>query len=289
MKISYIFLVIFILFNFLMSESNLIKYNSLTHNNLISYVNPNNFNFENKSFKNKKNDNQILQLIFPGYGYWRLNKKKKAIFFSSMEFLFIGSWLHYENKAKRLENDFKKFADDNWSLDRWWINTPKLSSRYGDVICEGTHHLNIFISGEQSTISSDDLCSNGWIDGLEIVKDHDFYENIGKYDQFVAGWSDLLNVDGTQNWWEKNKDVGDSTEIIVMTANKRNYIDQRKKSNFAYNIASYMITGIMFNHLISYIDIFLIKKNNEKNISSNIKINSFIHNDYKGLVINFRW
>ena len=50
-----------------------------------------------------------------------------------------------------------------------------------------------------------------------------------------------------------------------------------------------MITGIMFNHLISYIDIFLIKKNNEKNISSNIKINSFIHNDYKGLVINFRW
>ena len=36
-----------------MSESNLIKYNSLTHNNLISYVNPNNFNFENKSFKNK--------------------------------------------------------------------------------------------------------------------------------------------------------------------------------------------------------------------------------------------
>ena len=27
-----------------MSESNLIKYNSLTHNNLISYVNPNNFN-----------------------------------------------------------------------------------------------------------------------------------------------------------------------------------------------------------------------------------------------------
>ena len=52
MKISYIFLIIFILFNFLMSESNLIKYNSLTHNNLISYVNPNNFNFENKSFKN---------------------------------------------------------------------------------------------------------------------------------------------------------------------------------------------------------------------------------------------
>ena len=79
MKISYIFLIIFILFNFLMSESNLIKYNSLTHNNLISYVNPNNFNFENKSFKNKKNDNQILQLIFPAYGYWKLNKKKKAI------------------------------------------------------------------------------------------------------------------------------------------------------------------------------------------------------------------
>lgn len=286
MRILYIFLIIFIFFDLLKTESNLIKYNASYHGKLIDSVKM------NDSFRIDKNDkinNQILSLIFPGYAYWKLNKKKKAIFFSSMELLFISSWLHYDKKANRLENNFKRFADDNWNLERWWINTPMLTPEYGDVICEGTHHLNIFLSGQQSTISSDDLCSNGWIDGLELVKDHDFYENIGKYDQFVAGWSDLFNLDGSQNWWEKNKVVGNSIETIIMTEKKSKYVNQRKESNSAYSIASYMITGLMFNHFISSIDIFLIKKNNERNISSNIKINSLIYNNYKGLVINYRW
>ena len=51
-----------------------------------------------------------------------------------------------------------------------------------------------------------------WNDIL-VIRDRDFYENIGKYDQFVGGWSDV-----STNWYWEEKDVGDSTEIVIKTS-----------------------------------------------------------------------
>ena len=278
-----------ILFSYqLDAKSKLINYNPIYHEMFLL----NNSKDKTNLMMKKNNNNQIASLIVPGYGQWKLNRKKRAVFFSTLELLFLSSWAYHKRKADSLDEDLKKFADENWNLYRWWINTPQLTSSYGDVICEGTHHLNIFVGGDNTTISSNDLCSNGWIEGLEVVKDHEFYENIGKYDQFIAGWSDLFNSDGSQNWWNKDKLVGTSSEVIVMTEKKSRYIDQRKKSNSAYSFASYMITGLMFNHFISAVDFFLISRINNKNnlnFSSNIKINSLIYDDYKGFSLRLRW
>ena len=63
----------------------------------------------------------------------------------------------------------------------------------------GTHDLNLVITGQLSEelgltrVSSDSLDSNpawAYSDDVSVVRDRHFYENIGKYDQFLGGWDD---------------------------------------------------------------------------------------------------
>ena len=60
---------------------------------------------------------------------------------------------------------------------------------------------------------------------IEVIKDCDFYENIGKYDQFVAGWEGIL-----ENYVIQFVDVGDSTEIIITSPIKEEYLNLRNSA-----------------------------------------------------------
>ena len=59
-----------------------------------------------------------------------------------------------------------------------------------------------------------------------LISHRHFYENIGKYDQFVGGW-----VDARDSWYQEEKNVGDSTEIVIKTPFKQTYIDDRFDAN----------------------------------------------------------
>lgn len=198
----------------------------------------------------------ILSLGVPGMGEWYAGARKKAALFIGVEVAAWAGWRSLMKDADRIEREYESFADEHWDLFQWWLRTPLLTTNYGDVVCEGTHHLDLFIHGQTATISSDSLCG-GWIDGVEVVRNHEFYENVGKYDQFVAGWSDLYGEDGSQGWWEKEKTVGDSVEILVMTDLKNRYLNRREDANSKYRLAKYTITAIMFNHLFSAFDAFI--------------------------------
>jgi len=66
-------------------------------------------------------------------------------------------------------------------------------------------------------VSSDSLVTHPeWIysDELSIFQDQHFYENIGKYDQFVGGWDDIFE------YYIVEKTVEDTIEIITMNVIK---------------------------------------------------------------------
>ena len=60
----------------------------------------------------------------------------------------------------------------------------------------------------------------GTISDITILRDSLFYVNIGKYDQFVGGWADARD-----NWYWEEIDVGDSTEIVIKTPMKDDYLE----------------------------------------------------------------
>ncbi len=196
----------------------------------------------------------VMSLAVPGLGQLYAGSKKKTALFAVLELAGGATWRQMDIRGEDQLSKYQNFADIHWDLYQWWQRTSLLTSKFADVACHGTHHLRILLPGE-AVVTSDSLCS-GWIEGATVIANHEFYENIGKYDQFVAGWDDLFDENGNQAWWEKEKSVGDSVEILVMTERRDKYLSMRQEYNRLLQVASYAVSAIMFNHLVSGIDAF---------------------------------
>jgi hypothetical protein len=221
-----------------------------------------------------------MSLILPGAGqiynkspYW------KTASFLGVEIGTIIAWNHFKKEAEDYRKKYQSYADLHWSLENWASNhtnfpNQESNGRYWQNFgaltkLSGTHDLNLVISGQLAEelgftrVSSDSLDTNpAWAfsDDVIVVKDRHFYENIGKYDQFLGGWDDA-----SSEWYWEEKDVGDSLEIIIKTPNKQDYIDQRYKSNQMLTRVKYSITALMFNHVLSGIESVFTSQKNAKN------------------------
>ena len=211
----------------------------------------------------------ILSLILPGLGqlYNQEPLWKPGIFIAT-EIVSLTSIFYAHKKADEIRMNYQEFADENWNVKDWWNFTqsgPEVIENNGLFFTDnklkamrdyvGTHHLTIHLKGDlvnlfnTEFITSDSLSIlSGFLDSenISMVKDRHYYENIGKYDQFVGGWSDV-----STNWYWEEKDVGDSTEIVLKTPRKQIYLDDRYKSNQWLSFAKFSISAMMFNHVIS--------------------------------------
>lgn len=197
----------------------------------------------------------ILSLAVPGLGQWYAGARLKSLLFVAAEAAAWGLQIQLSRRAEDKRDIFQAFAREHWDLEQWLLNTPTLFQKYPDVTCDGTHNLTVLLENG-SWVSSDSLCG-GWIDGASVVPNQEYYENIGKYDQFVAGWDDLYDDQGNPNWKEVKKTVGDSVEILIMTPRRESYRDMRDDYNQAFQLGKYALSAIMFNHLVSALDAFL--------------------------------
>ena len=206
----------------------------------------------------------LYSLIFPGLGQWH-NKSPlwKIGLFSGVEAVSILSGMQWIKKADDIRVNYELFADDNWDLKTWVYNTLSTPiGNYADVHINGTHKLTLKLSGSLAEqfgtfVTSDSLEDNAhWVYSGEVtvLRDRDFYENIGKYDQFVGGWTDCYDQSNNQQWFEVYKDVGDSIETIITTPSKEDYVSKRAESNDYLNMAKFAISAMMFNHVVSAMD-----------------------------------
>ena len=233
-------------------------------------------------------------LLIPGWGQYQ-NKDDiwKTVAFISVEIAGIISSIQLTNKAENIRHDFEKYGDDHWTLERWYNNSRLIFPNNWKNILIGTHKLSLNINGNYYfTDELNDLIeTHGW-NAISVIRDRDFYENIGKYDQFVGGWSDA-NTD----WYWEEKQLEDSTEIVIKTPLKANYLDQRFESNKMLDRAKFSITALLFNHVISGLEAVLTnqKQSREKLNPTTIETDvSLLYNPYNpggvggvALTINF--
>jgi hypothetical protein len=213
----------------------------------------------------------MMSLVLPGRGQL-YNKEPlwKSGLFAGIELGSMVSIFYANKKADELRRDYQDFADENWNLHNWSTFTstsgPNVTTVNGMAFTDfeamnnytGTHHLMLHLTGGAANQFNTDLISSDSLGLLveylgsgdvSLVRDRHFYENIGKYDQFVGGWSDA-----STDWYWEEKDVGDSIEIVIKTPNKQDYLDQRYTANQWLSFAKYSVTALMFNHVISGLD-----------------------------------
>ena len=261
----------------------------------------------------------IMSLIVPGLGQL-YNKEpiwKPSLFIGS-EILSLASILYANKRADEIRMNYQKFADNNWSLQNWWNFTqsgPSVIENNGMYFTDnklkamrsyiGTHHLTIHLKGDLLNLFNTEFLTSDSLalisnylgsDDVSMVKDRHYYENIGKYDQFVGGWIDCYDPSGVQLWFEVEKDVGDSIEIIISTHNKEDYVDQRASSNDYLNIAKFAVSAIMFNHVISAMEaVWSSQTRNrpkkEKKVQTNLGLLYDQHSKFGvgGIAVSLHW
>jgi len=161
----------------------------------------------------------MMSLAIPGWGEYYAGAKVRAAGFFGAEALTWIAWANWRSKGSDLRTEFRQFADQNWSEPRYraWqaynAGFQPESARY--------------IETETLPTKAEDT--------------QQYYELVGKYKQFIYGWSDLegepLGVDN----------------LTIDSALQEQYETMRNDSNKNLKRASVVIGLTVVNHIASAI------------------------------------
>ncbi len=119
----------------------------------------------------------------------------------------------YEDEEKVTWEQVTEFADEHWSFKTWVNDFEKwddedsefrflfekieifgeISDTSYEAIYEGSHSMSFYYGGGLHSTTDEyfiDNYENFDLDSVVVVNDDAYYENIGKYNHFFAGWDD---------------------------------------------------------------------------------------------------
>lgn len=229
-----------------------------------------------------------LSLVVPGAGEIYNGDYVKAGMFLIVE---VAAWVfssNYNNKGDEITDVFQNFADKQVdSRPTWDVNEPNRYRTKWDVIryYEWTYNnrndKNIFPNYKEenlpSAIISDDQTLPPWIrvdwDNLNALErsmgswyshtlprygEQQYYELIGKYQQFNQGWDDATDPN-----FSYGKEV---------TANLRFYSQMRGLANDYYYKAKAAATVIVANHIMSAVDAYFSARAINSKLSAELRM-----------------
>jgi hypothetical protein len=159
----------------------------------------------------------LFSALVPGTGELYAGSRR-GYFFLGFEIACWVTWVLLDQKGDALRDDFEGFADEHWIKERY-------------VHWEGTY-LDTTDFKKTHTLPAE--------------RDQQYYEMIGKYDQFVLGWDDTDEYD--PSLFATIQDLAE-----VYSDNRLIYRDMRAESNDYLKPAGYVLGAILFNHVLSAI------------------------------------
>lgn len=174
--------------------------------------------------------------VIPGTGEIYSGHYLKAAIFLAIE---AGLWTAYaifQNKGNTQTESFENFANQNWDVYKYgrWLKEQNFPGSDGIDLSSGKEELRRQINVCEAQNFSHQLPPYG---------DQQYYELIGKYQNFVPGWADAdLNVVNRNNYG------------TYKTTMYTDYSYERQQANDYYDNASTTATVVIFNHLLSAAD-----------------------------------
>ena len=223
---------------------------------------------QTKSIKNAL----LMSAVVPGAGELYAGSYVKAGAFLAVEAVGWAVWAVSRVKGQDLENEFQTYADNHWSEEYYW-----------DWIYHHASKDPEFSGNRQDVESLRDWEHNNFSHGLHREKDQQYYEMIGKYDQFQYGWDDF------------NKDLIDKNvkEMKALrTENRLGYEDKRDDSNRAFKTATTGMTLVLLNHIASALDAaFTIRRHNRDIVTTSFyfKPKRIDRQLYSCLTLQMKW
>jgi len=199
----------------------------------------------------------LLSAILPGAGqFYAKNYIMSGVFLA----LEVGAWTGvamYHSKGMDKEDQYLAYADDHWTYgdpgsggpyDNYFEYEYWCANQWG-YYKDGTESgLFTGTDVEWKELTWNEklnyLPKDGFTHELDPTeKDQQYYEEIGKYNQFATGWDDYTEADYPfYDDWKANKTI---------TPHRDYYLTLRKDSNDALDMSKNFTMVVMGNHLLA--------------------------------------
>jgi len=206
-----------------------------------------------------------LSLAVPGAGeVYAGSYLKGALFFTAEATMWIFAY-SYNKKGDDQTETYKAYAQAHWSPLRyidWTVAhlgflNPDLTTSADDYLfliyaddpvdCDPPYSCVDWAELNQMEHDIANGRLNGYTHALPYYGEQQYYELIGKYEQFSRGWDDSGNL---------NPELENNVPIRN-TSNRFNiYSDMRAEANRQYDVAATFVNIAVVNHVLSAIDAF---------------------------------
>ena len=198
----------------------------------------------------------VLSAIVPGAGQFYNEDYWIAGIFIAVEAALITTAVVFDKKGDDQTNTFQNYADDYTNPDHHWsvVDYARWLNMY--------HDGNIQINPDESLPPWERV---NWAElnaaetgshHLYPYGDQQYYEMIGKYHQYAAGWNDYSG--------------GANNDLI--SPNFTYYSGLRGQANDYYNTASTAVVGVYINHLLSAAEAVWGATRFNSNIAVNLRV-----------------
>ena len=201
----------------------------------------------------------LYSALVPGAGeFWAGSKMRAALFFG-LEVLGWGTYMSWSARGDDLESEFRAFADTTWNPLDYLAWRDSRQARHTSK----THTLPCDSLFVQARWTEPDPTNEGEIrrrnpadvipealKGCSTTETQQYYELIGKYDQFIAGWRDVTNESTGNRVHYANIDSAENFSSDF----RQEYEDRRHDSNKYLKRAGNVAGLLLVNHVLSAID-----------------------------------
>lgn len=211
----------------------------------------------------------FFSAVIPGAGELYAKSYLKAAAFFLVE---VGAWTFYgvyNKKGNDKEGEYQAYADEKWNPRKWYNWYSNIDSTTQGLMTHAGHMVELL----EPLLTSEGNAN----------KTQQYYEMIGKYAEFSAGW-------------EGARDDLIYDELLQYRANELaiadDYMKIRADSNDLFDKAKTGTTIAMLNHLLSAIDAaWTAKRHNNKLLEARLEVEQIYYANHLQPVLSLkiRW
>lgn len=209
----------------------------------------------------------LLSLAVPGAGEAYAGAYAKAAIFFAAEVAGITWGILYDNKGDRRTNEFQDYANAHWSVVKYaeFLNTYAAKYRTNKDAAKIDLNAPRDVMWAQINAYESDGWSLGFSHKLPRYGEQQYYELIGKYDQFKYGWDTYpVQANGMPA-----DDIAYDQDIPQQLLD---YAANRGTANDFYSASRLAFSLVVVNHLLSAADAYLTAHHYNTQISSHMSM-----------------
>jgi hypothetical protein len=215
----------------------------------------------------------FASLALPGAGEVYSGSYVKGAVFFVAEVLGVTAGILYNNKGDRRTNEFQDYADNHWSAVKYaeYLNTYAAKYRTNKdnahIYIDPNTSLKPWQRVDFGAINAYESAgfSLGFSHKLPKYGEQQYYELIGKYDQFKYGWDTYLHDANGLPLDDSGYDKDIPQQLL-------DYATNRGSANNFYTASRLAVSLVVVNHLLSAVDAYLTAHHFNSEISSHMSM-----------------